>query len=602
MEPALAPKSAQPVVPRLRSWEHARRRGVAALNRLEELARTRGEDEEAGELRAASERLSAGRLNLAVLGEFKRGKSTLINSLLGADVLPVGVIPMTSLPLAVEHGEEPAVEVELESGERLQLAPSDLPRYATESGNPGNRLRVARVTVRHPASILAPGVVLVDTPGIGSVHDHNTEAAYRALRQADAAIFVFSVDSPASRAELDFLAAAREQVSRVIFVLNKSDQVTAEELEQAVHFVQGELARALDHREVRLRAISARERGPEYLRFVQELEEFLVGERAEFLLERARAVALRALASERRALEIQRAALLLSEDELRRRAEDLASRLAEVSRHRVETEEVLHGDIGRLVAGVVDPEIARFREAATEDLEGAIRELADSRSDHLGEQLDGLVRERVSDLALAFVAELGATVGAALAEVSQRHAGRANRLLEDAVAAIRQTLSVDLGTVQLPERIGPAGERVVLVDDQKLALEVVAAGVRRLTLGRGGVVREAGRRGAELLDRQCGRIRYDLVSRLSERELAWRRELRGALGALETSVDRATVAATEARSQGEVAVAAGMTRLQAWQAELDELGRVIEPTGPASATLEARDWPAPVTDRAAELR
>ena len=116
----------------LAGWSQSREQALRVLDRLAELAERRSDSGGAGRLRAARARLGAGRLNLAVLGEFKRGKSTLINRLLGAPVLPVGVVPMTSLAILVEHGPRPEVDVELASGERLRLAPEALRDYATE--------------------------------------------------------------------------------------------------------------------------------------------------------------------------------------------------------------------------------------------------------------------------------------------------------------------------------------------------------------------------------------------------------------------------------------------------------------------------------------
>jgi ribosome biogenesis GTPase A len=104
------------------------------------------------------------------------GKSTLLNALLGQDVLPTSVIPLTAIPTFIRHAASPGARVHYQDGrtpeefssERIKEVTAFLLKYVTESGNPKNRLGVSQVDVLHPAAILARGVVLIDTPGIGS--------------------------------------------------------------------------------------------------------------------------------------------------------------------------------------------------------------------------------------------------------------------------------------------------------------------------------------------------------------------------------------------------------------------------------------------------
>jgi GTP-binding protein EngB required for normal cell division len=411
--------------PGLADWHSRRGQLLATLRSLAEMALTRSDQVSHDTLGEAGRQLSEGRITLAVLGEFKRGKSTLINSLLGAPVTPVGVIPMTSVPLRVEHGETPGAAVELEAGGELSISLDQLSEYATETGNPGNRKGVVGVAVRHPAAILRQGVILVDSPGIGSIHAHNTKAAYEHLRHADAAIFVLSIDSPASQAELDFLAAAQEQVSRILFVLNKADLLSPEELEQVTGFVRGVLREASGGKEVRLFPISARAKDSGYVTFVVALEHFLVEERGQFLLERGNAVALAAIRAERRAIALQRAALL-------------AERLTDVRRQRLEAEEILAGDMKRLVAAVLDPSIGRFRRSGTETVENAVQAELDAPSSDLRGRLDRILPETVRELVTAWLGEFEQELEPALAEVAERHSRRTNRLALSAVQLVAE--------------------------------------------------------------------------------------------------------------------------------------------------------------------
>ncbi|HWB49085.1 MAG TPA: dynamin family protein [Stellaceae bacterium] len=190
-------------------------------------------------------RLSAGRLRVAVLGQFKRGKSTFLNALLGCDLLPSGVVPLTAIPTFLRWGPDNQAEVSYLDGrlpEKVVAAdPRDiaalLRRYVTEEGNPRNRAGVARVEVSLPAAMLASGIELIDTPGIGSTLRHNTDAALQVLPECDAAFFVVSVDPPITAAELDYLDRARAGISPILFILNKVDYLPAAERRSAADFL-----------------------------------------------------------------------------------------------------------------------------------------------------------------------------------------------------------------------------------------------------------------------------------------------------------------------------------------------------------------------------
>src|SRR6266545_1959216 len=109
--------------------------------------------------------------------------------------------------------------------------------FVTEEHNPGNRLGVQRVVVvRLHAPLLDEGVRLVDTPGVGSVLEHNTRATDAYLPSLDAAILVTSADPPISRGERAFLGRVAEQAVRLFVVLNKADYLSGEELRRTVEF------------------------------------------------------------------------------------------------------------------------------------------------------------------------------------------------------------------------------------------------------------------------------------------------------------------------------------------------------------------------------
>jgi predicted GTPase len=142
---------------------------------------------------------------LVILGQFKRGKSTFINALLGNTILPTDVIPVTAVITEIHYGPAPEAQVSF-LGSSVQTIPLDqLEPYVSESQNPKNQKKVDKVAIYYPAEMLKKGVILVDTPGVGSIHEHNTRLTQEYLVQADAAVFIFSADPPLTELEQDFL-------------------------------------------------------------------------------------------------------------------------------------------------------------------------------------------------------------------------------------------------------------------------------------------------------------------------------------------------------------------------------------------------------------
>ncbi|MHB8394305.1 MAG: dynamin family protein [Candidatus Dormibacteria bacterium] len=563
----------------LAEWSRQRRALALVLQRLAELARSRDDQAAASALDSSVTRLLGGRLTLAILGEFKRGKSTLINALLDEEVVPVGVIPMTSAPLWVEYGQERQTLVEFHDVRLIEVGFRELLEYATETGNPGNQKGVVAVRIRYPAAILKSGVILIDTPGIGSVHAHNTKAAYEQLRHADAAVLVLSVDSPASQAELDFLAAAEPQVSRVVFCLNKADRLTVDELTQSAAFVRRALSAARGGTEPTLFPISARLRDAGFQQFKAALERFLVDDRGRFLIERARNVASLYLKREEQAVELQKAALQLTSEELERRVELLHRRMREVGRQRLEVVELLGGDLARLTSATVDPSVDRFRASGEQRLAEVVEAEINLRAGGLRRRLDKRLVEEIPKLVGGWIDELERELTPAIREVADRHAARTNQLIGEARELLGEVLGVALYELTLPDDLVSRSERLVLETSQQLALDVVSSALKRLAPGRLGVMlarRDALRQGAELVDRHCGRVRHDVAERLKTRGKKWSEELGAALVGLESSVMRAVEEAVAARADGEGAVASGVALLTTSQTELGRLRDVIQ--------------------------
>jgi predicted GTPase len=232
------------------------------LRDLARLARAAGYAELAEEAEQLADRTAAGQFYVACVGQFKRGKSTLINALLGTDLLPVGVPPVTAVPTIVRHGE-PAARV-FQSGRWRSINSADIRRFVTQERHPGTGNGATHVELYLPHPLLQAGLCLVDTPGLGSVFDANAAATRDFLPHIDAAIVVLGADPPISGEELRFTTELAQQIDTLLFVLSKADRIPAADREQAVAFAERVLADTLGRPVGPVYEVSAtmRERGP----------------------------------------------------------------------------------------------------------------------------------------------------------------------------------------------------------------------------------------------------------------------------------------------------------------------------------------------------
>jgi GTP-binding protein EngB required for normal cell division len=205
-------------------------------------------------------RLADDRFNLMLVGRFSRGKSTLINSLLGQPYLPTGILPLTSVITTVRYGSRPQVVLNFRNaGLPREIPLLQLGEYVTQQFNPGNVKRVAYAEIQLPVELLRRGLFFVDSPGLGSSITENSETTERFFPEADAFVLITSYDSPLSEEENRALQRIR-QTDRVLFVIvNKHDTVTTDERDEVLKFVKEHLAQYAFPREPLVFSVSARQ-------------------------------------------------------------------------------------------------------------------------------------------------------------------------------------------------------------------------------------------------------------------------------------------------------------------------------------------------------
>ena len=212
--------------------------------------------EQAATLRALEDQREQNELVISVVGQFKRGKSSLLNAVLGEPLLPVAITPLTAVVTEIRQGE-PRAQVCFRDGSAQEIALGELSDYCGEKGNPHHQKGVRLVRLWTPCQPFGPGTVLVDTPGVGSTNQDNTRETMDYLIHSDAVIFVLSVDSPVHETELQFLRDIRQYAPNLWLVVNKADLAAGEDLTEFLTYCGGVLTEELG-REAALCAVSAK--------------------------------------------------------------------------------------------------------------------------------------------------------------------------------------------------------------------------------------------------------------------------------------------------------------------------------------------------------
>lgn len=190
--------------------------GIAALRKV---------DADAAQDLDALKRDSSSTPAMVIVGETKRGKSSLTNALIGVPNLsPVDAAVATSSYLEFEHGEQHTVQAYVPGNEvPVPLNPTDIRDWGTTLGTlPGGVRPPRRLRITHSAPLLQY-LSLIDTPGVGGLDALHAEVALDAVSKATALLFVVDASSPFSKPELDFLIEASKRVNFVMFALTKID-------------------------------------------------------------------------------------------------------------------------------------------------------------------------------------------------------------------------------------------------------------------------------------------------------------------------------------------------------------------------------------------
>jgi signal recognition particle receptor subunit beta len=534
------------------------------------------------------------RLNLVVLGEFKRGKSTLINALLDRDVLPTGVIPVTSVVTTIRAGARNAIWISFQDGRQEELSLAELADYVTEEGNPRNRRGVELACVELDDDLLRGGLELVDTPGIGSIHAHNTEVARGFLPRVDAALCVLDAGQPLSDAERDLLREAADRVPRPLVVINKIDHLDPADADVAVQFVRAALRDLLGELDAELFAVSARRRRG-LVPLLARVRELAGGERRTLLLRSVAQLARSTAMETAQAARFESRAIETPLDQLGSRVVMFERRIAELESASSEAGDLLERGIDRALAELVNEPLERYAQREQARLSAELREHLDhvgnTPARELSTQLEGWIETTIRAEFERLVPRFETAIAERLTELERHYAHRIERILVEIQRAAEDVFGTRAGDV-LPDTglRGPVRFSFKLRDVEH-ALDIIVGFGRTVapgSLGRRLVIRDAGQRLIEMTDRHAGRLRSELVSRVTDAVHEYRRELVIAVDEAVEAIRAAIERAGTDRRRGQEYARARLDELARIQRRSEDLAAEFEPWIEAKQTTIAR--------------
>jgi len=185
-------------------------------------------------------------IDVAILGQFKAGKSSFINSLIGKSILPVGVIPVTTVITRLQYGEKERVVVRYFDGRTSEIGINDIGTFTSEAENPSNQKNVEMVDIELPSLKDYAGLRLVDTPGLGSVFKYHMETSENWLPQVGTAILAISSDRPLSDNDVQLIRELTQHTPNIVLLLTKTDLLSPDQQTEVIEFFKRTIQRELN--------------------------------------------------------------------------------------------------------------------------------------------------------------------------------------------------------------------------------------------------------------------------------------------------------------------------------------------------------------------
>jgi GTPase Era involved in 16S rRNA processing len=577
---------------------------MGCIGKLAAISSSRGDTKVEENLREIGEKLGGNRFHLVVLGQFKRGKSTFINSLLGDRVLPTSVVPLTSIVTLLKYGEEEVVEVLFNDGSKTTISRDQLEEYVTERGNPSNEKNVKHVEVSFPSGYLKDGVFIIDTPGVGSTFENNTEMTYNYLPRVDAALFLLAVDPPISQSEIAFLEDVKDYVEKIFFVQNKIDYMNEEERKESMAFSKEVIEKALGSDSIGIYPLSAKlalegkqsknsklvaeSRLPE---FDKVLGDFLLKEKGKTVLRSALNSTRKLLSDEEFAIQLELRAIATPLKDLEQKIHLFQEKMEVVRQEREDNVYYFQGEIKRLI-DILDRDLDRLKKneipKLMKELEATGAKYQHKSVSQFVKLMEAALNEGVVRTFDDWIVKEEERLNQEYARISKRFSNRANEIIDAIVTASKELFDLQLDSFAAEETIsGDSQLYYMVVDpprffDLEGAFEFFSQKILPRNFSQSMVLRDLQKKMPEKIDKNSGRVRWDFMDRINKSFLKFRWELNLTIDAtkegIEKAIDKAMELKTASAAEVEEAtklIAAQHRQLELLKGELEALDGTI---------------------------
>jgi len=428
-------------------------------------------------------KLKADVFSLVVVGQFKRGKTTFINALLGEDLLPTAVIPLTSIITILEYGDELQITAFFKNGTEKKIIHKDLPLYITEKHNPKNEKGVERVKVAYPSPYLKNGVQIIDTPGIASTYEHNTHTTYEYLPHADAAIFIVGVDPPLTHAELQFLRDVKNMVGKIFFVQSKIDTVSEADRDESLAFSKKVIEEESNVSDVIIYPLSGKDalKGKKegdsqkikrsgLFSFEQSLEQFLVNEKGEVLVKSVTEKTNNLVNEEMLFAELEEKSVNLPLDKLEKNIATFQNFICDINQEKVDSERLLAEEVKSLKKDILGADIEKLKQEKTKFLlsqvESFTKEHGSEGNAKFNELIGKLIDTQIRNIFGSWRTEEEKILSKHLEAIFKRFMHRMNKILEQIIHSSTELFGISYRQIQMRETLPPQIEfRFQTVDE-----------------------------------------------------------------------------------------------------------------------------------------
>lgn len=515
------------------------------------------------------EQLLSNSFNLVILGQFKRGKTTLINSLIGKEILPSSVVPLTSIVTILKYGEKIRCNIFMEDGSEKNVCIEELADFITEKGNPKNMRGVRCAHIEYSSPFLEKGMLLVDTPGVGSTFLHNTETTYEYLDHLDAALFLMSADVPISQVEKELLDTIKGSTQKIFFVLNKIDYLNPKEIEEIAAFnkhVLEEMGFAVNE----IWPISAREAlkaktnnndvqlsQSGLLNLEDALGRFLSLEKGKIVLNTAISKANRLISQVLSQIGIEKKTLESSEEELENRINTFHKLVANLNQDREDTAYLLKGESDKLCLKVEEM-LKFFEEKEIPRIKKCLRNFFERNQDTnptaLRDEMQKVIKEEIIVGFDVFRKDSEGIISNSIQETFNRFTKRSNNIITEFKTAAEILFEVSMGQVEFSIELTNDNSFYYMVQEYTAPTDEEVKSVLRSflpkSMSRKMVLNEMLERVDSDVGRNCGRVRYDLTSRIRKTIDCYSKQLKGFGNDLTAQIERAIQKGQERRKAG----------------------------------------------------